>query len=116
MPPATRNQLIPVRVFDRRNHFAREGLRRVMSRHFAHGELVITAPDAAERFQLPLALCQRLLDELVCAGVLARSVIGAYSGLQNSGGIPPEGQAVITPGPKKESAASPAKYVLLRVP
>ena len=31
MPPATRNQLSPVRVFDRRNHFAREGLRRVMS-------------------------------------------------------------------------------------
>ena len=68
MPPATRNQLSAVRVFDRRNHFVREGLRRVMSRHFAHGELVITAPDAAERFQLPLALCQRLLDELVGAG------------------------------------------------
>ena len=116
MPPATRNQLSAVRVFDRRNHFAREGLRRVMSRHFAHRELVITAPGAAERFQLPLALCQRLLDELVGAGVLARSVIRAYSGFQNGGGTPPEGQAVITPGLKKESAASPAKYVLLRVP
>lgn len=109
MLPATRNQLIAVRMFDRRNHFAREGLRRVMSRHFAHGELVITAPDAAERFQLPLALCQRLLDELVGAGVLARSVMGAYSGFRYSGGTPPEGHAVTTHGPKKESAASPAK-------
>ena len=77
-PLATRNQLTLVRMPDRRNHCAREGLRRVVSGHFANRELVITATGAGKRFQLPLPLCERLLEELVSAGALTRSA-GAYS-------------------------------------
>jgi hypothetical protein len=80
MPLAACNQpSILGRMPDRRNHFAREGLRRVVRGHFAHGELVITAAGAAQRFQLPLPICERLLEELVSAGALVRSAAGAYS-------------------------------------
>jgi hypothetical protein len=79
MPLATRNQLTLVRMPDRRNHIAREGLRRVVSGHFANRELVITATGADKRFQLSLPLCERLLEERVSAGALTRSA-GAYSG------------------------------------
>jgi hypothetical protein len=64
---------------DRRNHFAREGLRRAVARRFASGDLAISAGRAARLFELPLALCERLLEELVSTGALVRSTAGTYT-------------------------------------
>jgi hypothetical protein len=101
MPQASRNHLTLVRLTDRRNHYAREGLRRVVSGHFADGELAITAAGAAERFQLPLPFCERLLDELVTAGTLAREAAGAYSSSgQRMRLIPPRRRCTILTFPR----------------
>ena len=99
MPLAAHNQpSILGRMPDRRNHFAREGLRRVVRGHFAHGELVITAAGAAQRFQLPLPICERLLEELVSAGALVRSAAGAYLDVRAAGPVTrPEDHAVTAP-------------------
>jgi hypothetical protein len=64
---------------DRRNHFARAGLRRAIARRFASGELAICAGAAARLFELPPPICERLLDELVSTGQLVRSIAGAYA-------------------------------------
>lgn len=64
---------------DRRNHFAREGLRRALQRRFASEDLEITARGAARLFQLPQPICERLLEELASRGRLVRSPSGRYA-------------------------------------
>jgi hypothetical protein len=64
---------------DRRNHFAREQLRRAVQNRFADDrQLALSACDAANVFQLPTALCERLLHELTARGTLEKSPNGEY--------------------------------------
>jgi hypothetical protein len=81
---ARESRVLPRTVFlvqklDRRNHFAREQLRRAVQSRFADDrQLALNAGDAAHVFQLPTALCERLLRELTARGSLVKSPNGEY--------------------------------------
>jgi hypothetical protein len=70
-----------VRKLDRRNHFAREQLRCAVQTRFADDRhLALSASEAAHVFQLPSALCERVLRELTARGTLVKSPTGVYVG------------------------------------
>jgi hypothetical protein len=70
---------LPIVSPERRNAFARNGLRRAALAHFkTFPGLTLTAADAAARFQLSEALCERLLAELAARGHLRRTAAGSY--------------------------------------
>jgi hypothetical protein len=77
-----------VQARDRRNHFAREGLLRAVLRRFEAGDLEITPGDAADLFELPPAMCARLLGELVESGALTRDAGGACAHTGQAGVLP----------------------------